>query len=48
MGILDGKVILVVDDEPEIREITMLEFETHGCEIDEAEKGQNEKLRHCH
>lgn len=35
-----SKRALVVDDEPDLREITVLELENYGCEVAEAENGR--------
>jgi CheY-like chemotaxis protein len=41
MSFLEGKTILVVDDEPAIRELFKTEFTFQGCECYEAESGQS-------
>lgn len=40
MSALKGKKILIVDDEPDLRELLAEEFLHHGCEILEAANGQ--------
>ncbi len=40
MTSLKGKKILIVDDEPDLRDLLSDEFEFHGCEILEAANGQ--------
>lgn len=40
MDVLKGKTVLIVDDEPDLREIMIFEFESHGCQIIEAENGK--------
>lgn len=40
MSSLKGKKILIVDDEPDLRDLLAEEFLHHGCEILEAANGQ--------
>lgn len=37
---LSGKRILIVDDEPDLREVVSFEFKAQGCEIFEAASGE--------
>lgn len=39
MSKLNGRHILIVDDEPDLREILREEFESHGCTVSCAENG---------
>ena len=43
-SILKGKKVLVVDDEEDIRELFVMEFESHECEVSQA-SGGNESLK---
>lgn len=38
--VLEGRKILIVDDEPDLREVLSARFEMEGCEVSIAENGQ--------